>query len=922
MIRQIAVSVRLILLSLLAVAAGAFAVENIDCINYEGEIHPLCKFTRIETTKSFILYTMEEGVQVQKANGKPTNSLKNNDFYVYAPKAENDSLEFFLKPDTAVFDGMKVNSLDLGYREFSVKGLYPVYNILIGTSVTPTAEPALTVCYNFYAPEIEYCLDKDCKKKFDSASELKLEVGDSTTIFAHAVIPVGPDKGKTDTTLVKSFYFSTDGAAENLEFHNMSGRKLDKQKLGVQLDFAESSKGLVGFVVLATGRVDAKAGDAFVLRGYDAGTDEKGNTEFVVNSAFPGKLSITGRDMPRLDSAAVFDSDGDGVGDKITAWFSGDRDSVILDSYTYSWPDAKKFGAWEECRDVKNAACGLKEKMDFDNLNLSSSGNKAEGALKVAVTSQYTGDADTLKATLSDRIGPVIQTATIIRGEKDKDILVIKFNKDIDTSWTKGDGFILNGKKLYEKAIEKDGDEWRFSVDTGLVKVGDKISISLDGGIKAADGNETGPNKEVSIKSAGGIYLSDENNGFYDRNTDGTMDSASVGFLYPITEEDLETMALNLYWVDSKGDVLKIKLKSLDSLYKKGVITLSEDKTVMGIDLSSKKYDIKEMLTAIDPSYTSGNEEYGYAEVSNTISVAGHKDSVVTTKLPMDDRMAPVISSTFLSPESFQKTSPDVFTVSFSEPVDTTDFKLEEKDLLFLVDGKWSHYDLSAHNWMDDGKTLKIFMEAGRDLSERMNPADSMKFGRSEGSFTDLVGNSVSMDASPVMVEGDPRVIMQTTALASLERAVLLADKAAFTERFVEENVKMDDEMKKSLGVLLDVGFATILKGDTADGATLDLENIGLKWELDVFTNLGGYVANASGKILCNDKSFGENCFENPRKLYLRWNMRSNNGRKVGVGAYVAKLKVVVFGAKETFKVERIYSWGIRAGSDGLKLDD
>lgn len=118
MIRQIAVSVRLILLSLLAVAAGAFAVENVDCINYEGEIHPLCKFTRIETTKSFILYTMEEGVQVQKANGKPTNSLKNNDFYVYAPKAENDSLEFFLKPDTAVFDGMKVNSLDLGYREF------------------------------------------------------------------------------------------------------------------------------------------------------------------------------------------------------------------------------------------------------------------------------------------------------------------------------------------------------------------------------------------------------------------------------------------------------------------------------------------------------------------------------------------------------------------------------------------------------------------------------------------------------------------------------------------------------------------------------------------------------------------------------------------------------------------------------------
>ena len=352
------------------------------------------------------------------------------------------------------------------------------------------------------------------------------------------------------------------------------------------------------------------------------------------------------------------------------------------------------------------------------------------------------------------------------------------------------------------------------------------------------------------------------------------------------------------------------------------MISLSEDGTIIGFDLSDPKYDIKKMLTDIDSTNAVMDKPYGFAKMTNTISIAGHKDSTVTTMLGMHDRMSPVISGTFLNPESFQKASPDVFTVTFTEPVDTTAFELSKNDLAFFVDGKWVHYGLGTHSWSDNGKTLKLYLEGGVDLSERMNPADSVKFSNFNKSFTDLEGNCVREEAPTVMVEGDPRVIVKTTSLATLERAVLLADKAAFTERFVEEDVRMDSEMKKSLGVLLDIGFSTIMKSDTAGGAELDLDEIGLSWELDVFTNLGGYVANASGKIRCSDKSFGGNCFENARKLYLRWNMRSNNGRKVGVGVYVAKLRVKVYGAKESFRVDRIYNWGIRAGSDGMTLGE
>ena len=41
--------------------------------------------------------------------------------------------------------------------------------------------------------------------------------------------------------------------------------------------------------------------------------------------------------------------------------------------------------------------------------------------------------------------------------------------------------------------------------------------------------------------------------------------------------------------------------------------------------------------------------------------------------------------------------------------------------------------------------------------------------------------------------------------------------------------------------------------------------------------------------------------------------MRSDDGRRVGVGTYLAKFKVKVFGAKDEFLIERVFRWGIGA---------
>jgi hypothetical protein len=304
-----------------------------------------------------------------------------------------------------------------------------------------------------------------------------------------------------------------------------------------------------------------------------------------------------------------------------------------------------------------------------------------------------------------------------------------------------------------------------------------------------------------------------------------------------------------------------------------------------------------------------------------------------TTRLSMNDRIPPQITATFLSPESFQKMEADELVVTFSEAIDYKNAGDLSEAFLFSGDGLggWKNIDMDNVEWADDGKSVTLRMEVGDELDKRMNPADYIRFNEGYKGFKDASGNGVFKEPLVVMLQGDPRVLAKTTALATKDFADLLSDKKDFTVRFVPADSSLTDEMKMSLGVLMNIGFSTVMAKDSTGKDVPDLEKIGLSWEMYVYTNLGGYVASSSGEIYCNDSYFNPegkigkeegNCLENPKKLYFRWNMRSENGRKVGIGVYLAKFKVKVFGAKDSFEYERYYNWGVKAGKNGLNLKD
>ena len=903
----------LFMTTLLLLVAWAFAA-GIDCFDKENTYYKknYCVYQPLDVGQNAGLYVEDTD----------KNKIPNSPLYVYAPDAGPDSVVLLSGEDVLSNEELRYSGAD-GIMYLTVIGHFPRKNAPLGVMVNVTDNPKILYVFNFYPPHFQFCLDSDCKDTVD-VSSIQRNVEDTLTVYVRPTIPWGPHAGEVDGLIGDSTQYFLSSENEDLKFLTAAGTPMGYTKI-------DGKKYYLGMIMKSRSVFKITSDKAiedvnFTLEASPY-TYSNGTTVFRAKEDFPGKLRFVNYGLPSLDSAFIYDTDGDGVGDSIAAYFGGQMKGVSLDGYRYNWPTGGEYSVFDGIASLEGHLAEL------TGVKTTIPDSTGTGSLKVHASSSESGASDTLSTDIQDRIGPVIQTATLIPGTGDSDTLVLRFNKDLDTSWTSGSGFLLDGVPLSMTAVEKgvdgNGRIWKFVVPKDKVKEGSEIEIAEDcaeckaGPIKAADGNKTGKNKPATIHNSGQNYFDDERNGFYDKDGDGRMDSATVAFKEPLSKKDLEEMEVILYWQDSQGNVLAIKPDLTDT----SLVKLSDDGLMLSItmdDATMKK--VRPMLTSVDTVGLADSLKYGYAKVSKPVVQADGTTKMETyPPITMHDRMSPVIAGTFLEPESFQKMEADVLTISFSEPVDRE--ALEDLAALsdcfsFKVDGQWVSIPFSSLKWSDDGKSVKLHLENGVPLAERLNPADSLKFDFEKAGLKDKEGNGVSPKSPPVMVKGDPRVLMESTTLASLDRAVLLADKAAFTERFVSADEPMDEEMKKSLGILMDISFATVMGEDSTGMDKVNLEDVGLSWELKVFTNLGSYVGGASNKVKCSDPAFEGNCFEHAKKMYLRWNMRSSEGRKVGVGVYVAQFKINVYGAKNSFKVERIYKWGIRAGKGGLSLGE
>jgi len=88
-----------IILSLLCLATGVLANENVDCINYTDSPDVRCKYYRIWNVRGSQLYVVPPDSALIKKN-----AIKGASFYIYAPQEKSvgrDTLSLFLASDSS-----------------------------------------------------------------------------------------------------------------------------------------------------------------------------------------------------------------------------------------------------------------------------------------------------------------------------------------------------------------------------------------------------------------------------------------------------------------------------------------------------------------------------------------------------------------------------------------------------------------------------------------------------------------------------------------------------------------------------------------------------------------------------------------------------------------------------------------------------
>ena len=136
------------------------------------------------------------------------------------------------------------------------------------------------------------------------------------------------------------------------------------------------------------------------------------------------------------------------------------------------------------------------------------------------------------------------------------------------------------------------------------------------------------------------------------------------------------------------------------------------------------------------------------------------------------------------------------------------------------------------------------------------------------------------------------------------------------------DEVKADNPGK--LGFFLKSDMNSLVYSDTniskyfTDPANAaKVKDIVLEVEMDLFSNLGNFVAHDVVKISCTDEAIygeGHTCLDTQKNFFISWNLVSSDKRLVGTGAYVSKMNSCVhmprFGKKN--KMDETQMWGVR----------
>ena len=391
----------------------------------------------------------------------------------------------------------------------------------------------------------------------------------------------------------------------------------------------------------------------------------------------------------------------------------------------------------------------------------------------------------------------------------------------------------------------------------------------------------------------------------FDRNGDGVLDSISVEFNKPLDETVPDTVA----WAFGSDDWHTIASAE-------AVTMLKENEQKLAIHADS----------LLDKTFTGGAKEvyqgsfrYHYTYMDKQ---TGQMTQLSLDGLAIEDRMGAILDGSPI----VKPITDDVnkLTVYISEATQVNAVQgiqfLEFKDKA----GELVDPSLLSVVSVSPTKNSNYYDVLFRKNENTILPDVGFMVRLIPGVLPDLNGNVPHVDNPWRRIEGEQRVGVETPGVVAVDPATWTPDKWPYGKQDVapvrvDVSKKIEDIIaEKGLpGELIKYDLSEVGKSlllNTNESRDVALSKVQIKWQVDYFSNLGQFVNSQTGVVACNDKNvFGTDCVEHPGNVFLMWDARSNKGRFVGTGVYIAKLKFKIFSENNLVgKEDQTFTLGVR----------
>ena len=390
----------------------------------------------------------------------------------------------------------------------------------------------------------------------------------------------------------------------------------------------------------------------------------------------------------------------------------------------------------------------------------------------------------------------------------------------------------------------------------------------------------------------------------FDRNGDGVLDSISIVFNKAFDETIPDTIA----WTFGSDDWHTVASAQ-------SVALLMQDEKSLAIHADSLQ---NKVFTGGAKELYQGSFRYHYTYMDKE---TGQMTQLSLDGLAIEDRMGAIlVDKPIVKPVSgnLNKLTVYISEAARMDLVNGIQF-LEFKDKT----GELVNPSLLSVMSVIPAMTSNYFDVLYQKKDDTILPEVGFMVRLVPGVLPDLNGNVPHVDNPWLRIEGEQRVGVESPGVVGIDPANWNPGTWPYQNDVAPVRVdvakNIDDVIAETglPGELIKFDLSEVAKTlllNSSESRDVVLSKVKIKWEVEYFSTLGQFVNSQKGEVACNDKGvFGSDCVENPGNVFLMWDARSNKGRFVGTGVYIAKLKFKIFqGDKVAGKSEETFTLGIR----------